>query len=554
MPGVCPEPEWYSAYAEGRLSEADEAWLRRHASRCEDCRREMALVCSRDSGEPPEAVPEIVQTRVRTAVLRYIERTRATRHFRTRRQTRTGFARTALAAAAVLAIAVALTFILIEKLRPAGPEDPTANEKLEAPTPPEEVVKRKAPESPDDEREIAKTPAEEEKKVKDSAPTPVPEPEKKDEELAGTRKEAEPKKEAPEEREPAGKTFAKVLAAHGPLRITDPSGDLTLRRKGQDEAELVTHPVELSEGDVLTARGPSAFYVNGRHAVVLEENTELTVTHANVDDEEGSWLALHTGRATVSSEGEYWWLSDSRRTVAIESAHSLFSVASKENALEVTPIKGDLACRNEEGQAFHVPQGQSAVFDGTGRSVKPTPPEERWKLEEKYDSTLPKRKTLIESMFDYNKRAKDPVVVGKDCKYEREKIGRGYNDFIRGDYRGRAANVKLEFRTLRLPIGRKLTIRFRCRTNARKILVRAPVNDKPGELQHWIELERLGEWTTAEFKPDQFTLYYKRSKLLKITSEDIYSRFHLEARTDDVPGKARPYLLVDDFQIFITGE
>ena len=142
MRGFCPDSEWFAAFAERRLSESDEVWLKRHASRCDECRRAMALVNQQVGREAPDTVPADVNARLRGAVLCAIER----RHSagRLRPWNSGDMTRYVIFAAAVLVVVLGLTLVLLPQADEdgSGPPKIVDHEKPKPIDPKNEQVKR----------------------------------------------------------------------------------------------------------------------------------------------------------------------------------------------------------------------------------------------------------------------------------------------------------------------------------------------------------------------------------------------------------------------------
>lgn len=547
MKGFCPDSEWFSAYAERRLDEKDEIWLRRHASRCDDCRREMALVCQQVGREAADCVPAEVQARVRNAIVRLTERSRLTRRVRSRRTEKVHYA---VFAAAILMIVFGLSFVLVEQAqRPDIPQNPVVKEEPKKTPEFRKIPPREWPPILPEEEKYVVRPEEEEFRL----PDPPPKPEEERPDIARPDREPEFRPEDIEKpRNPREtKAWGRVVAKHSPLMITDPVGELALRRMGEKDVEQVTGRVAVNSGDVLLAHGPSSFYIEGEHGVVLDADTELSISNAEVKTEAGSWFTVFKGRVIVHSRGREWWLANGVRTVNVDKTRSLFAVSTGEGELAVTPLDRDLDCENENGEKISVKCGQEAKFDQKGCRTGSVSTADRRTLAMKYRYSRPQERTMLYTPFDYTARETDEVSV-LEGHHSRAREGRTFNYFLKAVEVKRTARIKLEFREDKIPLGSNEVIRFRYRTNAALIRIMAPVEGKPASLLYQMETDPKARtrWVTAEIPSTQFSLVWEAAGKVQLGT-DCYASLSLEVTRKDVSGTAPPFLLIDDLQILL---
>jgi hypothetical protein len=544
MPGFCPESDWFAAYAERKLSDEDVVWLQRHVSRCDDCRRELVISCTLAEQESHEPVPADLENRAKEAVRGAAERTRGTRRVRNRTMERV---RSLVFAAAVLAMCAGITYILINKL---DQHNPDVDEVVQKDLP---IDKTPKPETPEpefaDEPKIEWPPVlpDREEELADQPPKSGEFVPREPEEPFAPEKPVAKQPDTPDskpDRETVAKTFAKVLKEHNSIMLTDPVGLLSIRRKDRKSAENVNGPTEVSEGDTLLASGPGGFTIEGKHVVVLDENTELSISR--VDENHSSWLTVRRGSAIVNSGGESWWLHNGRRTLEVGETESLFSISSDEKALLLTSVDRKLYCRNENGEDFDVSPGESARLDESGRTKKPVPEESRREMLRKYRKSKPMERTLLHTSFAFDRKDRSPFIVRQGL-HDRGKVRGKTNYFLRavGPRRSKDIGVVLDFREQKFPLRTSLTFRFRYLTNAGEIVLRAPVTGKEAalEFRYPVDPEERGFWQVAEVTISEFNLVGEGNIRLHLMRDSYKSlEFH-------VRDTRSPQFYLDDVQI-----
>ncbi|MBI3857539.1 MAG: hypothetical protein HY293_17805, partial [Planctomycetes bacterium] len=321
----CPGLEQAAAYADGRLDAADSARYLEHCSECDECRRTLAIL---SLPREEAGVPSDRESRALAALRKSLggDRERTPRPMRRivvaaaprPKASPVGL----LIAAALLAGFVGL--VLMSKQPPARiPEsrEIVQREPLVAPPPPRVVEAPPMREVPRPEPLILPQTAELPKPLPPKNDEPKIEPEPAAEAVVREVPKPEELKPVEAPRTPSATVTARVLSE---LQITDITGTLTVNRKGGKAKERLTGVARLSEGDLVTAEKAASFQVEGRHPVVLTENTQVSMAYVAL--EQAPWLRLHSGEALVDSTGAARWVvTDGVIAVAVKPAKARFT-------------------------------------------------------------------------------------------------------------------------------------------------------------------------------------------------------------------------------------
>jgi hypothetical protein len=547
---TCPGPEQAAAYADGRLDAADAARFLEHCSECDECRRTLAVLSL-----PHEAggVPAEVEARAIAAVRRSVgdrdrSATRPIRRVPSPRRPQSspaGF----LIAAALLAGFVGLVLMAKQpSVRvPEAKELSLDGPPLIAVDPPRPVTVPSArelpPPEPEPKRELVGAPKplapkiEEPKAVEPSVESVVREVPRID----------EPKPEAPAKATPGQTVVQRALTE---LQITDISGPLTILRKGAKTREKLTGVARLAEGDVVTAEKSASFRVDGRHPMVLSEDTSLSMAYLAEDS--APWIRLHSGEALVDSTGSARWVvTDGQFTVAVKPARARFTAARGDACLSLASLSEPLFVQPDGGQVHAIQPGHELHVGRSAPEVKPLAPGVAGKKIAAFEAARPRQRTIFYTSCD-------PVDAKREHFFVREGgwlrndglLSREQSD--RSSYASISPNPRFAWRN-------NVVLRFRIQTNCRSVETQMRVDDRKYTLWKVVALERKSRdpWMTVEIPfeipPAPKTNWSFRrddgGNQLQITLEDMFDWIRFIARPSEVIGDVKPYLLVDDIQV-----
>jgi hypothetical protein len=535
----CPDSERTAAYAEGRLDPEEAALFLEHCADCEDCRRELAVLeLARE--EVPSPVPAAAERRALRAVLRTLDR--PARHPRLLVRERRSFL--GVAAAAALVIAVVGLVVLAQRRAPA----PLAKEK---PRPEPEEVKlttpAPAPEAPQPREERAPEPAprpEPPKKTevaelpkppeppKPEEPRPVPTPVVQD----------EPKPRETRIEEPPRPTHTVAARTLTEIQATDFSGPVTVRRKGSNQKERPAGVVRLGEGDLVTAEKPASFHVEGRHPVVLGENT--TVSLAYVANEEAPFLHVRSGEATIDSTGPTRWIvSDGRVAVVIKQARARFATQPGTDRLVVAALSEPLYVEPDGGLLHTVRPGEELQVGKASAEVRKLDLALVQKKAQSFDLSRPRHRTIFYASFDPADQRRDGYFLQEGAVFQKEAA-------VSKERPDKTAQVVVSPNP-RFTWREGLSFRFRFRTNATVLQLSLPVEEKKFSLYATVNVARkdISQWVETEIPFSALLWKDEGGGQRVISTADKFDALRFSARQQDVFGDQRVSFLLDDVQV-----
>ncbi len=536
----CPESERIAAYAEGRLDAAEEAQLLEHASECDDCRRELAVLMLLPR-ETASSLPAGIRRRALKSVLRAGERSlRPVRRFHPERSP--GFG--AVAAAALLLIGFAGVLILfvsggsppapmVQSSRPAAPIPfpavPVKQEQVAAPP----VAPSRAVEAP----------------VLAPRPAPAPVPEEKKADPAPESVVLEPLPPPGEERKtgdsPRPSTHAVAPRVLSELQVTDVTGSLTVRRKGSKTSEKLGGVAKLGEGDVVLAEKPSSFHVEGRHPVVLGENTSVSLAYVAAD--EAPYLHLRSGEAMVDSTGPTRWIvTDGKVALVVKQARARFSVTPDGDRLAVAALSEPLFVQPDGGEIHPVRPGEELRVGRAGADVVPLDPQAAQRKQTAFDASRPRQKTVFYTSCDPADGRREHFFIQEGGYFRNEAL-------LSAARPDKSAAVVLSPNP-RFAWRPNLVLRGRIRTNATQLTVSFRVEERKYTLFRTVAVDRKGvnQWIPLEIPIVPSALQFRRDdgqSQLVVTGEDRFDSLRFTADQRDVFGDQRVTFLVDDIQV-----
>ncbi len=542
----CPGSEMIAAHADGRLEASEAELLLEHCAECDDCRRELAVLSQPLAAKP---VPAPLKARTVKAIVRSLERERDRTPLRLRVVPRESKAGIGFAAAAGIVLTIAAMIALVHMRGNETPDKPRIAKQAPLPLPepemprPERVVPPpplpkidEAPRRP----QTFESPKTVEPKIEErprpapeTAPDPVvpPPPPKFDE----TRPE-EP---------PARPSHTIVARALSDVQVTDVTGTVILKRKGAKEKETLGSVARLGEGDVLTAAKGASFQVDGRHPVVLGDNTSISVAFSA--QEQAPWLQIRSGEAMVDSTGPtHWIVSDGRVAVVIKQARARFSTAPGDERLRVAALSEPIVIHPDGGQVFAIRAGEELQVGRAGAEVRPLDPAALAKKIAAFDAARPRLRTIFYTSCDPADANRGHFFVHEGTWFKNEALlSREQKD--KTVVAAIAPNPRFTWRE-------GLVLRFRYMTNARSVELGLRVDERKYTLWKNLAVERksINQWIPVEVPIGFNGLGFRRDDgqmQLTVTTQDHFDALRFTARQQDVYESQKAYILVDDIQV-----
>ena len=544
---MCPGPEQAAAYADGRLDAAESARYLEHCSECDECRRTLAfLSMPRESTR----VPADREARAIFAIRRSLDRDRTPRGLRrppavpAAPTSRVGFA----IAAALLMGFVALLLTakqpaarvpeprdIVVQIDPQVPPAPPREPQRAAAAPPREIPPQEpAPRSP-----VVGAP-------RQTAAPKLPEeprfalPVEPTIRVAPKSEEIRP--DDPPARTPAHTVVARALSE---LQVTDITGTLMVHRKGAKAKEKLTGVARLNDGDVLTAEKSASFRVEGRHPVVMGENTSLSMAY--VAQEQAPWLRLHSGEAMVDSTGsDRWVVTDGTVAVAVKPARARFTAARGETRLSLSSLSEPLYVQPDGGAVHAIHLGEELQIGKASIELKPLDAGVMAKKIAAFDAGRPKHRTIFYTSCDPADAKREHFFVQEGAWWKNEALySRERND------RTAVASIGPN---PRFALREGLTFRVRFSTNCKSVEIQQRVDERKFTLFKTLPVDKknAGLWQSVDLPFTAGTWQFRRDdgvNQLLVTSEDKVDSIRLVAKPADVFGDSRPYVMIDDIQV-----
>ncbi len=532
----CPGPEQVAAQADGRLDAAAEALLLEHCADCDECRRTLALLLTR--GEDPLPIPDGVEQRAMSVLRRTLDRVRPRTWRWSRRES--GFrAGPVIAAAAGLLVAVAGLFILSSRapeprrqVRPPVAQAPPA---AEAPEPPAAVrapVVTEAPVVASKNPEPFQVPAPAPRDVRE--PGPAAPPPREEPKVAETRVEEAPR-EGP---------ITLATRALGEIQVTDAGAGLTVRRRGSSTKDRLAGAARLGEGDVVAAEKGGSFHADGRHPVVLGENTSISLAWSASD--QAPFLQIRAGEVVVDSTSPTRWvLSDGRAGVVVKPVRGRFAASANPSLLAIAAVSEAIYAEPDGGRVRQLRPGQELAIQKGLAELREDAGAAR-RRGSLADAGRPRQRTILWTGFDASDAKREQFVVQEGTLH-----------------RGEALLARpLPDRTVQAALGpnprfawrESLTLRFRYMSNAQSVSLTLRSDERRYALTKTLAIERRAAnvWQQAEIPLGLSHWGFRRDdgqNQLTVGSEDRFDSLRAAARQQDVFGDQKAYLLIDDVQL-----
>lgn len=548
----CPGPELAAAYADGRLDADEAARFLEHCADCDDCRRTLAVLSTpRESAR----VPADVESRAIAAVRRALDRDRdRTPRLPLRRvaapRPRQSPVGILIAAGLLLGFVV---LVLTAKQPPAKviePRGESAQQQRDVVVPPQVVIEVPAP-APALRVEAPPAPAPAPKAQVAEAPTAPPAPRidgPKVEYFAEPVAKPLPRPEPEETRvEDPPRTPSHTVAARtlGELQITDITGALTISRKGAKSKERLAGVARLSEGDVLTAEKPASFQVEGRHPVVLAENTSVSLAY--VPAEQAPWMRIHSGEVLVDSVGSARWVvTDGTVAVAVKPARARFTASRGDQRLSFASLSEPLYVQPDGGQVHAIHLGEELHVGKALAELRPFEPALAARKNAAFDAARPRQRTIFLTTCDPADAKREHFFVMEGAWYRNEAL----LSRERADRTAAASvgpNPRFAWRET-------YVLRFRAMTNCKSFELQMRVDERKYTMFKPIAVDRkkADQWVSVEMPFTVSGWQFRRDdgqNSLVVNADDKVDAIRLVVRPQDAQGDQKPYVLVDDVQI-----
>jgi hypothetical protein len=543
---MCPGPEQAAAYQDGRLDAAEAARFLEHCAECEECRRTLAFLALPRDAAP---VPAAREARVISALRRTLDRTpRGLRRSSPAPQAQTSRVGFAIAAALLVGFVVLLATAKERPLRVSEPREAAVQvDPQDPPAPAREpqtrIVAAPAPELPP--REPALPPV-----VIDAPKNPAPPRISEEPRFAlpvepPVRVSPKPEEIRPEDAPARPPSHTVVARALTELQVTDITGTLVVHRKGAKAKEKLSGVAHLGEGDVISAEKAASFRVEGRHPVVLGENTSVSMAY--VAQEQAPWLRLHSGEAMVDSTGSARWVvTDGVVAVAVKPARARFTAARGDARLSLASLSEPLYVQPDGGAVHAIRVGEELQVGRTNAEVKPVDPALVAKKIAAFEAARPKFRTLFYTSCDPADAKREHFFVQEGAWWRNEAL-------YSRERADRTAAVSIGPNP-RFSWGERLTLRVRYTTNCKAIEIQQRVDERKYTLFKMLPVDKksAGLWQTVEIPFTPAAWQFRRDdgvNQLIVTTEDKIDALRFVAKPADVYGDAKPYVLVDDIQV-----
>lgn len=537
----CPKTDLAAAHADGRLDAAESARYLEHCADCDECRRTLAILLQPRGGA---AVPPAMEARAVAAVRRSLERERTPKPFRRPRPAPSKASQAGLVAAASL-VAVFLGFLFTGRPAPVRPSEP--REIVQKPV----VAEPVAPPAPrlEPPRELPKpVPPQKAEPVEIPKPAPPPRIEEPRAEtpveviVRETPKIEETRPEDP----PRTESHTVVARALSEIQVTDIAGPLSVQRRGAKAKEKLSGVARLGEGDVVMAEKPSSFQVEGRHPVVLAENTSISMAY--VAQEQAPWLSVQSGEATVDSTGpSRWVVTDGQVAVAVKPAKARFTASRRDSRLALAAATETLYAQPDGGRLQTIRVGEELQVGRGAADVRSVEPALLSRRAAAFESARPRQRTVFYTSCD-------PADAKREHFFVKEGFWLKNDGLYSAELKDRtcaaaiAPNPRFAWRETYL-------LRFRYLTNCKSVEAQLRADEKRYTLVRPLPVDRraAGTWQSVEIP---FALSgwptFRRDDggtQLVVTPEDKFDLIRFAVRQQDVYGDAKAFVLVDDVHV-----
>jgi hypothetical protein len=275
---------------------------------------------------------------------------------------------------------------------------------------------------------------------------------------------------------------------------------------------------------------------------------------AYVPSEQAPWLRLHAGEALVDSTGSARWVvTDGVIAVAVKPARARFTAARGEAALAFSSLSEPLYVQPDGGQVLAIPVGRELQVGRATAEIRMLDAGMAAKKNAAFEAARPRQRTLFYTSCDPVDQKHEHFFVQEgvwwrsDGLYSRERNDRNAAVAV-------SPNPRFNWRN-------NLVMRFRFSTNCKAVEVQLRCDEKKYTLFKPIPVDRRksDQWNVAEIPLEippagQSQHWFPRrddnQTTLTVTPADYFDALRFIVRPGDVYGDHKPYVLIDDIQVF----
>ncbi|HLY07721.1 MAG TPA: hypothetical protein VKW04_00320, partial [Planctomycetota bacterium] len=330
------------------------------------------------------------------------------------------------------------------------------------------------------------------------------------------------------------------------IQVTDISGPLTVHRRGAKTKERLSGVARLGEGDVLSTDKAASFQVEGRHPVVLAENTSMSMAY--VPQEQAPWISIQAGEAIVeSTTPSRWVVTDGQVAVSVKPARARFTASRREARLALAAHSETLYLQPDGGSLHPIHPGEELQVARGTADVKPVEAGVAARRAAAFEAARPRQRTVFYTSCDPADAKREHFFVQEGTWYRNEALlSRERTD--RTAAAAIAPNPRFAWRD-------SLALRFRYMTNCRSVETQMRVDEKKYTLVRPLPVDRksVNQWQSVEipFALSGWPTFRRddNGTQLVVTTEDKFDAIRFLVRQQDVYGDQRAYVLIDDIQV-----
>jgi hypothetical protein len=288
--------------------------------------------------------------------------------------------------------------------------------------------------------------------------------------------------------------------------------------------------------------------VGGVHPVVLGENTSVSM--AWVEQDQAPYLHVRTGEVTVDSTGPTRWVvSDGVVALVIKQAQARFAAAPGKG-LRVSALSEPLFVEPDGGTVYAVRPGEELEVARASVERRSLEPGKADRSLAAFNAARPRHRTVFFTSCDPADAKREHYFLQEGSFLKNEAL-------LSKERPDRSVGVALAPNP-RFAWREGLLLRFRLRTNAQSVNVSLRCEGRRYTLLKDVALDRkqVNAWVPFEVALPiaEGAMGFRRDdnlNQLTFTPDDKYDQLRFEAKSKDVFGDQRGYLLVDDIQVVL---
>jgi len=275
---------------------------------------------------------------------------------------------------------------------------------------------------------------------------------------------------------------------------------------------------------------------------------------AYVAQEQAPWLKLLAGEALVDSTGSARWVvTDGVIAVAVKPARARFTAARGEASLAFSSLSEPLYVQPDGGRVLAIQMGQELQVGRASAEVRMLDAGVAAKKNAAFEAARPRQRTIFYTSCDAADQKREHFFVQEgvwwrqDGLYSRERPDRTAAVSI-------GPNPRFNWRNT-------LVMRFRFTTNCKSVEAQLRCDEKKYTLFKAVPVDRKrsDQWIVAEVPLEippagqpQHWMFRRddNQTMLTVTNGDFFDALRFIVRPGDVFGDMKPYVLIDDIQVF----